>query len=198
MRSGATHLLLGIAGWTLLACSDAPTNNTQPKQAVSDPAKSIAAFGEIAAVLLHPRCANCHPTDDQPRQGDDHAIHDPPVWRGSSGFGVPGVGCDACHPQSNSVITRVPGAPAWRLPPKSMGWLGHSPAALCAQLKDPARTGGRDLEALQRHMAKDHLVAWAWAPGHGRTPAPGTQAKLGALVRAWIDTGAHCPPEEAP
>ena len=28
-----------------------------------------------------------------------------------------------------------------------------------------------------------------------RTSAPGTQAEFGALVKAWIDSGAHCPPE---
>jgi hypothetical protein len=42
-------------------------------------------------------------------------------------------------------------------------------------------------------MAEDHLVGWAWNPGDGRKPAPGTQAQFGALVQAWIDTGAKCP-----
>ena len=32
-----------------------------------------------------------------------------------------------------------------------------------------------------------------WNPGLGRTPAPGTQAQLGDLIQAWIDTGAKCP-----
>lgn len=182
----------------LAACGGDATDGGAPKAATHDPARSVAAFAGVAEVLLHPRCANCHPTDDQPRQGDGSAVHDPPVWRGASGFGVPGVGCDACHGQRNSAISPVPGAPGWRLPAKAMGWLGKSPAALCAQLKDPQRTGGRSLDALHQHMATDHLVAWGWAPGHGRTPAPGTQAKLGTLMRTWIDTGAHCPPEEAP
>jgi hypothetical protein len=30
--------------------------------------------------------------------------------------------------------------------------------------------------------------------GADRTPAPGTQAEFGALMRAWADAGAHCPP----
>jgi hypothetical protein len=42
-------------------------------------------------------------------------------------------------------------------------------------------------------MANDDLVAWGWNPGAGREPAPGTQAQLGELVKAWIDAGAHCP-----
>jgi hypothetical protein len=36
-------------------------------------------------------------------------------------------------------------------------------------------------------------VAWGWAPGAGRDPAPGSQGQLGALIRAWIDSGAACP-----
>ena len=42
-------------------------------------------------------------------------------------------------------------------------------------------------------MANDSLVGWAWAPGFGRAPAPGTQKELGALLEAWIKTGAVCP-----
>jgi len=36
-------------------------------------------------------------------------------------------------------------------------------------------------------------VGWAWHPGEERSPAPGTQAQFGALIRAWISSGAHCP-----
>jgi hypothetical protein len=46
-------------------------------------------------------------------------------------------------------------------------------------------------------MSEDSLVGWAWAPGAGRTPAPGTQAEFGALMRAWADSGAGCPPDKA-
>jgi hypothetical protein len=41
--------------------------------------------------------------------------------------------------------------------------------------------------------AHDDLVAWAWRPGEGREPAPGTQELFGQLIQAWIDTGAQCP-----
>jgi hypothetical protein len=47
--------------------------------------------------------------------------------------------------------------------------------------------------ALVRHLAEDSLVGWGWSPGPGRQPAPGTQAEFGALIRAWAETGAHCP-----
>ena len=54
----------------------------------------------------------------------------------------------------------------------------------------------RLVAALLRHLSEDTLVGWAWAPGRGkRTPAPGTQAEFGALMRAWAESGAVCPAE---
>ncbi|MGC6330683.1 hypothetical protein ACNI3R_14500 [Rhizorhabdus sp. FW153] len=59
--------------------------------------------------------------------------------------------------------------------------------------KEPARNGGKDMAQLVHHMAEDELVGWGWNPGGKRTPAPGTQAKFGALFTAWADSGAQCP-----
>jgi hypothetical protein len=53
--------------------------------------------------------------------------------------------------------------------------------------------GDRSLEQILAHMAEDSLVGWAWNPGYGREPAPGTQKAFGALLKAWIETGAACP-----
>ena len=69
---------------------------------------------------------------------------------------------------------------------------------ICEQLKDRARNGGKSLDEIVHHAEKDELVAWGWSPGADRTKAPGTQAKFGALVRAWAASGAVCPKEEAP
>ena len=159
-------------------------------------ARSQALFAEASRVLTHPRCVNCHPPDDTPRQGDDHALHDPPVHRGAAGRGVPAMQCETCHQDRNLADARVPGAPDWHLAPTEMVWLGRTPAQICAQLSDPARNGGKTLAQIQQHLAHDGLVGWGWAPGHGRTAAPGSQAELGALFQAWIDTGAVCPAEE--
>jgi hypothetical protein len=60
-------------------------------------------------------------------------------------------------------------------------------------MKDPARNGGRPVADLVSHIGGDALVGWAWAPGAGRQPAPGTQKEAGALVDAWVKTGAGCP-----
>jgi hypothetical protein len=44
---------------------------------------------------------------------------------------------------------------------------------------------GKDLAAyILKHVVTDSLVKWAWAPGPGRTPAPGTNAEFGALLEA--------------
>ena len=74
-----------------------------------------------------------------------------------------------------------------------MAWQGKSLAQICAQIKDPARNGNRSLAQIHEHIATDTLVGWAWAPGFGRTSAPGTQQQVGALLDAWIKTGAACP-----
>ena len=87
----------------------------------------------------------------------------------------------------------VPGNPIWHLAPREMGWEGKTLGEICAQIKDPARNGNRSLDALVEHIGEDHLVGWAWAPGYGRQPVPGTQKQAGALVEAWVKTGAECP-----
>jgi len=74
-----------------------------------------------------------------------------------------------------------------------MAWQNKSVGEICRQLKDVKLNGGRDLAALQEHIAKDDLVSWGWNPGEGRQPAPGSQEAAGKLVQAWIDSGAECP-----
>ncbi len=158
-------------------------------------ARSRALFIEASRVLLHPRCRNCHPNGDAPLQGMDARPHDPPVVRGPDNHGVVGVRCTSCHQDHNLQLARVPGAPSWALAPIEMAWVGKSPRQICEQLKDRKRNGNRTLDAIVEHNAHDRLVAWGWAPGADREPAPGTQAAFGALVRAWVDTGAVCPQE---
>ena len=162
--------------------------------------RSRALFNEIAKVVAHPRCMNCHPAGDRPLQGADHHEHMPPALRGEGGVGIPGLTCNACHTDKNFTLVgtgatykSIPGHPRWGLAPIEMAWQGKSLSQICQQLKDPARNGGRTLALLQEHFAKDDLVAWGWAPGEGREPAPGTQQQLGELVQAWINTGAQCP-----
>lgn len=88
----------------------------------------------------------------------------------------------------------MPGAVGWHLAPVSMALQGLPLSRICLQLKDPDRNGGRSVADLVTHVVNDPLVLWAWTPGAGRQPAPGTPATFAALIRAWVNTGAECPP----
>jgi hypothetical protein len=156
-------------------------------------ARSVALFNELGKVLTHPRCVNCHPAGDRPRQAEMGRPHQPPVERGADGHGLPAMRCSACHQQSNFEPGRVPGHPEWHLAPREMAWEGKTLGEICAQIKDPKRNGNRSLEDLIQHIGTDTLVGWAWSPGFGRSSAPGTQKEAGALVEAWVRTGAACP-----
>jgi hypothetical protein len=161
---------------------------------IADPSKRSAAyFTELSKVLTSPRCLNCHPAGDRPRQGDAARLHQPPVYRGKDGFGAESMRCGTCHQNANFDAGRVPGHSQWHLAPIEMGWEGKTPSEICQQIKDPARNGKRSLHELVEHIGKDTLVGWAWNPGYGRTPAPGTQKQAGELVEAWVRSGAVCP-----
>lgn len=159
--------------------------------------RSVAYFDEMLKVIQHPRCLNCHPVDNSPRQGMDMQMHQPPVVRGANDFGAPGMRCTTCHGTENVEFTTkegsIPGHEPWQLAPLETGWIGKSAAEICAQLKDPERNGGRSMAELHEHNAEDGLVGWGWHPGEGREPAPGSQEIFGELTKAWIDTGSACP-----
>ena len=159
--------------------------------------RSKAIFEEVGKVLTHPRCMNCHPAGDHPLQGNDQHEHMPPIWRAETGHLKSLV--PAVTPEKNMTLLdaasyrSIPGHPRWGFAPLAMAWQNKSLREICVQLKDVKLNGGRDLAALQEHIAKDDLVGWGWNPGAGREPAPGNQAAAGLLVQAWIDSGAECP-----
>jgi hypothetical protein len=145
----------------------------------------------MAKVLTHPRCMNCHPATNRLLQGNDQHPHQPLATRDTT--------CVTCHTDRNFTLHEqasyrsIPGHPRWMAAPVEMAWEGKSVGDICRQIKDPDRNGGRNLSLLHEHLAHDDLVAWGWQPGAGRDPAPGSQALLGELAQAWIDTGAVCP-----
>lgn len=144
-------------------------------------------------MISSPWCLNCHPKDERPLQGDDMHPHKPPVERGVGGMGVSGMRCITCHRATNSDPAEVPGHPKWLLAAAEMAWVGQSLGDIYRQIKYPARNGGKSMDEIVEHMARDSLVGWGWHPGAGRTPAPGTQEEFVALIKAWAETGAHCP-----
>ncbi len=153
--------------------------------------RGVALFQEAGKVITHPRCLNCHPPDDHPRQGEAMRVHEPPVERGAGGMGASGMRCFTCHGAAN--FERVPGNVKWMLAPIEMAWFGRSLGEICEQIKDPKRNGGKSLSDIVRHMAEDELVGWGWKPTAMVSPVPGTQKEFGALIRAWADNGAQCP-----
>ncbi|WP_242128085.1 Isoquinoline 1-oxidoreductase subunit [Sphingobium sp. Sx8-8] len=155
-------------------------------------ARSIALFEEAGRVIQHPRCMNCHPRTDRPTQTDAMRPHMPWVTRGTDDAGAQTLRCATCHHDANFAASGVPGNPKWRLAPIEMAWQGKTLGQICRQILDPPRAH-MNREQLLHHMTEDELVGWAWHPGGQRTPAPGTQAEFGALIKAWLDTGGKCP-----
>jgi hypothetical protein len=186
------------AGLTALALvfGVAARNQAAPP---ADAAAGLAAFETVRKVFQHPRCQNCHIPGDAPLQFDDGRTHGQNVKRGARGQGPAGLPCVTCHasrnPPASYGANMPPGAPNWHLPPAStpMVFLHLTPAQLCATIKDPARTGGKDLPAMLDHVANDPLVGWGWDPGAGRGPVPVPRAELTAAFRTWMDAGAPCP-----
>jgi hypothetical protein len=205
----ARHLLASLACLVTAAVSaqstpppSSPPHTLEPAShfsSIKDPTeRSTALFIEASKVITHPRCLNCHPAVRSPTQGDNGQPHVPPINAGESGIGQPGLTCMGCHQAENVKVSgtkfrSIPGHVPWMLAPKSMAWQGLSLHELCEQVKDPARNGNKSMAELHHHMAEDGLVGWAWHPGEGRVPAPGTQKVFGELIQAWMDTGAHCP-----
>lgn len=162
----------------------------------------LAGWNQIYEVFSHPRCANCHVGPDNvpmwsgPEYGPDARPHGMNVTGGASRKGVEHIACSSCHTQHNTQLPHgPPGAPVWLLPPISMQWFGKSSAEICAQIKDPTRNGDRTIADVSKHIERDALVHWGWAPGPGRGPAPQSPARLVEFLKQWDPAGAPCPPE---
>jgi hypothetical protein len=153
-------------------------------------------FRQMATVLQHPRCMNCHPHTDFPRQGDDRHRHTMNVTRGPADRGAQGLHCSTCHQSSNQAASGAPGAPDWHLAPLRMAWDDLSVAELCRALLDPAHGGMKPHQFIPHFQTG--LVRWAWSPGAGphgemRETPPIPYERFMALTREWIDRGAPCP-----
>jgi hypothetical protein len=173
--------------------------------AAAQPAAPAEARGEseqlymrMHQVLTHPRCLNCHPKGDSPKQGELRRIHMPPITRGPADNGPLGLQCAACHQTRNYAASGVPGAPNWHLAPLAMAWEDKTPGELCRLLLDKSKNGNRDLSATVKHLTEDELVAWGWEPGtdnsgNARAPVPIPKPEFNRIVREWARLGAACP-----
>lgn len=189
MRTARISIVLGALALTAAGLAAQP-------QPIDRVAAGKAAFVEVAQVLQSPRCQNCHTAGDRPLQGDAGRAHAQNISRRSIAAGVP---CTTCHQARNADAIGVehgpPGAPGWNLPPAEtpMVFQGKTVSELCAQLKDPARNGGRGPAQLLEHVTSDPLVRWGWAPGAGRSLPPLSHDQFVAAFRAWIAGGTACP-----
>ena len=185
-----------VAGVGLALVFGALWDRAVPAAPGSDAEAGKRAFESVAAVLLSPRCRNCHPAGDRPLQTDAGRPHRFEILRRSV---EAGLACSACHQDRNADALGIaggpPGAPRWGLPPAAtpMVFEGKTPRALCEQLRSPEQTGGRDLAALFHHVSEDPLVRWAWSPGGTRTRPPLSHDAFVAAFRTWVATGGACP-----
>ncbi|WP_438006259.1 hypothetical protein WME89_47905 [Sorangium sp. So ce321] len=186
-------LLLAACGGHAPGAPEAPSPSPANREA------GLAAFETVRGVLQHPRCQNCHPAGDVPLQGEEGRLHNQLVLRGPTGHGMAGAECTTCHgptnPPNSFGVNVPPGVlKGWHMPPPEMRmvFVGVAPRALCEQVKDPARNGGKDMAALRVHL-EDPLVTWGWNPGAGRTPIPTPYAEFVAAWETWARAGAPCP-----
>jgi len=167
------------------------TEQTEQAEAQLSAAQGIAAFTTVYGVLQHPRCLNCHPDGDKPLQYDTSTPHTMEVDRLSMATGLP---CSTCHRAEGIDGVGIPPAgESWVLAPPDQVFQGRSEAALCAQLRDPATNGDRDLDALLHHVSHDALVLYGWDPGGGRTTPAVSHADFVAAFQTWVSAGGPCP-----
>lgn len=170
-------------------------NTAQNDNINTDSIESVKAFTDVYAVLMSPRCMNCHPAGDVPLQGDDSHLHNMLPRRGKDGKGLYAMKCSNCHQPTNTEgLNKPPGHPEWHLPPADMKMVfeGKTPTQLASQLIDRKTNGNKTLRKLIEH-ADDGLVKAGWNPGEGRTLPPMTHAEFKKAWITWIEKGAYVP-----
>lgn len=191
-RPGMLTIEACFLALALLLAGGAIGGQAAPQSPPPTVPEAIRAFETVAMVLRHPRCLNCHPAGDVPRQTDARIPHFLGVQRGADDHGLPTQRCSTCHSAEN--VGPVPGAPNWALAPRSMAWEGLDDHALAEALKDRAKNGDKSLDELDHHLAEDKLVGWGWAPGEQRQPVPIPRAEMVRAFRLWVAGGAVSPP----
>jgi hypothetical protein len=184
-----------VALCLIVAAAGSITEKTRAQS--SDRAAGLAAYARIASVLMSPRCMNCHPRGERPRQGDDRHVHLQNVQRGPDDRGMAVMRCTQCHQQHNNDMAGVPGAPNWHVAPRSMAWEGLTAGEICRRVLDKQRNGGRSIADLVEHFKTDELVLWGFSPGVGRARPPLTRDEFEKAVEVWAKAGAPCPPDKS-
>jgi hypothetical protein len=155
-------------------------------------------FTKMMDVLTHPRCMNCHPSDNVPKQGQDGHPHYFGMEGGENDQGFVATKCTTCHQTENNNYSGVPGAPHWGLAPQSMSWKGLTRKEIASVILDKNKNGGKNLNAVEKHLTEDELVLWAWNPGidaagNKREKPPISEEEFKKVVKEWIADGAIIP-----
>lgn len=161
-----------------------------------DSADSRRAFLKVYAVLMSPRCMNCHPSGDVPLQGEDSHLHPQGVKRGPDGQGLYALKCANCHQLKNIPgLHMPPGNPNWHLPPSNMKMVfqGKTAGQLARQLLNRKENGNKSVKDLIKHVTSDGLVLGGWKPADGLAKPPLSHAEFAAAFNEWIKKGAIAP-----
>ena len=195
-----TFVLVLLVGGILFAEFGKVTDSgyTEIPEDIMESEENQVNFNKMMDVLTHPRCINCHPSDNIPKQGDDGHPHYFGMSRGEENLGFEATKCTTCHQTENNDYSGVPGAPEWSLAPAQMYWEGLSRKEIAESMMDPKRNGGRTPEETLHHLTEHELVLWAWEPG---VRADGTPRELPPVpleeykkaVKEWIEHGAIIP-----
>jgi len=204
MMKQAALIAIAIVGLSSpIRAQDTPATaaNTSPPQTqtAATITEGLAAWQEVYGVASHPRCANCHVGEDNipvwsgPSYGKRQS-HGMNINAGESRIGAEYIQCQTCHFSTQRDLPHAPpGAPNWHLAPVEMQWIDKTSAEICQQLKNPETNGDRSLAEIAEHIRDDALVAWGWAPGPGREPAPGSAEQTFRALKTWAAAGAPCP-----
>lgn len=204
MKNSMKRYLAPFFLLTAMAIAASYTVSFEPKSyTIIDADKKINTenddnYTKMMDVLTSPRCINCHPNDNIPKQGDDSHPHYFGMSRGKNNLGYEATKCTTCHQTENNDYSGVPGAPEWSLAPAQMFWAGLSRKEIAESMMDPTRNGGRTPEETMHHLTEHELVLWAWNPGvksdgtpREKPPVPLEEYKK--AVKEWIENGAIIP-----
>ncbi|TXD52683.1 MULTISPECIES: hypothetical protein [unclassified Polaribacter] len=189
-----------LLGGILLASnySNKKSDYISLKEKTIHPPKNKDNFDKMMDVLTHPRCMNCHPSDNIPKQGIESHPHYFGMEGGKNDQGFEATKCMTCHQTENNNYSGVPGAPHWGLAPQSMAWKGLTRQEIAAVMLNKETNGGKNHEEIIKHLTEDDLVLWAWNPGVNaagikREKPPVSQEEFKEVVEAWFADGAIIP-----
>ena len=168
--------------------------------------EGLRAWKRIEAVVMHPRCVNCHVGPDNTPMwtlvGEAGTRpHGMNINAGASRSGAQELPCGTCHTTSTTPNTAAHAPPhagiPWQLAPVDFVWFGKTGGEICRQMRDPKRNGSRDAAGLVAHLQHDAalngFIPWAWSPGGGRSTPPGTFEDHVRDITIWGSAGQPCP-----